>query len=605
MTIDLDSLNEEQRRAIEHEGDVLLVACPGSGKTRTLIYKLAAELEKIKTHREFVIALTYTHAAAEEIRDRIEDMGIETDQLWVGTIHSFCLQWIIKPYSIYHPELKNGMTVIDTVDRENLLDEIAKPLGLKNGHYDCKYYATDDDFIVDHQLPEQKRTIVDQIVIEYHRRLRSMGKIDFEMMLKYSSDLIRDHQPLAPRLASMIRLIGIDEYQDTRDIQYRIVARILRSGEGTSLFLVGDPNQSIFSSLGGVAYSREELEKLTDRPVAKFDLIKNYRSSSQIVEYFSEFAVEPIVIQAAGELANWQGDLVHDSSIHRNDLVVYISKIINYNIRHLGISTSGICIVAPWWIHLSSLTRSLVESLHEYDFNGPGLSPFGENRDNFWYKVARLALTDPSPDLYIRRRRWAKEVLDLLIESGEISQDTEIRDVLKSVNEITIDSSLGDEYLYQFFSLFLKKLDVNLNPNGEIFQQGQSFKLRMKRRLERICNEEGVDLNQVEVFRKVFRPSSGITISTIHGIKGKEFETVIAFGLLEGIVPHFTDPPHLQVDNAKKMLFVTGSRAKKNLYLLSERGRGRVRYPKSPTNVLAAVDAAYTATSVEESIPVV
>lgn len=598
MTVDLDSLNDEQRRAIEYEGDVLLVACPGSGKTRTLIYKIAAELEKIKTHREFVVALTYTHVAAEEIRDRIENMGIVTDQLWVGTIHSFCLQWIIKPYSIYHPELKNGMTVIDTVDREDLLDEIGKPLGLKGGHHDCKYYAAKDGFIVDHHLPEQKRRIVEQVVIEYHRRLRSMGKIDFEMMLKYAYDLIRDHQPLAPRLASMIRLIGIDEYQDTRDIQYRIVARILRSGEGPSLFSVGDPNQSIFGSLGGVAYSHQELKKLTGRPVVKFDLIKNYRSSSQVVQYFSKFAVEPMEIQAAGELIHWQGDLVYESSIHRSDLVAYISKIINYNIQQLGISSSEICIVAPWWIHLSSLTRSLVESLQEYEFNGPGLSPFGENRDNFWYKVARLALTEPSPDLYTRRRRWAKEVLDLLIESGEINQATEIRDVLKSVNEITVDSELGDEYLYQFFSLLLKKLDVSLNPNGEIFQQGQSFKSRMTRRLERIRNEERVDLNQVEVFRKVFRPRSGITISTIHGVKGKEFETVIAFGLLEGIVPHFTDPPQLKADNAKKMLFVIGSRAKKNIYLISERGRGSARYPKFPTNVLTAVDVPYTETSV-------
>src|SRR5699024_11904287 len=109
------------------------------------------------------------------------------------------------------------------------------------------------------------------------------------------------------------------------------------------------------------------------------------------------------------------------------------------------------------------------------------------------------------------------------------------------------------------------------------------------------------DLNQTEVFRKVFRPKSGVTISTIHGVKGKEFETVIAFGLLEGYVPHFTDPPQLQSDNAKKLLFVTGSRAKKNLYFLSEQGRGNAWYPKPPTNVLADLDVAYTATNLRES----
>ncbi len=75
------------------------------------------------------------------------------------------------------------------------------------------------------------------------------------------------------------------------------------------------------------------------------------------------------------------------------------------------------------------------------------------------------------------------------------------------------------------------------------------------------------------MFKKVFADRTGITISTIHGVKGAEFDAVIAYGLLEGMVPHFSDPA--QIETAKKLVYVVSSRARKNLHLISERGRSR------------------------------
>src|SRR5689334_14367392 len=123
----VDALNPEQVSAIRHEGNVFLIACPGSGKTRTLTYKVAYELSKITSNKKFVIAITYTHKAADEIHERIENLGVETSQLWIGTIHSFCLEWIIKPYFIYDESLKNGYRVIDPHDKEKLLESLCEP----------------------------------------------------------------------------------------------------------------------------------------------------------------------------------------------------------------------------------------------------------------------------------------------------------------------------------------------------------------------------------------------------------------------------------------------------------------------------------------------
>ncbi|MCB0537478.1 MAG: UvrD-helicase domain-containing protein, partial [Bacteroidetes bacterium] len=89
-----NELNTKQSDVIKNENNILLIACPGSGKTRTLTYKIGYELDKLDDSRKYIIAITYTNRAAEEIKERIELLGIDTKQLWIGTIHSFCNEWI-------------------------------------------------------------------------------------------------------------------------------------------------------------------------------------------------------------------------------------------------------------------------------------------------------------------------------------------------------------------------------------------------------------------------------------------------------------------------------------------------------------------------------
>ena len=119
-----ESLNQEQKAAIYTNDNVLLIACPGSGKTRTLIYKIAYELSKMTSSKQFVIAITYTNTAAEEIKERVEILGVDTTQLWIGTIHSFCLHWILRPYYLYLDNLKNGFTVVNSYDSEEIITKL-------------------------------------------------------------------------------------------------------------------------------------------------------------------------------------------------------------------------------------------------------------------------------------------------------------------------------------------------------------------------------------------------------------------------------------------------------------------------------------------------
>lgn len=227
---DATELNPEQAAAVEEPSSVFLVACPGSGKTRTLTYKIAYELSQ-RTDKRIVVAITYTHRAADEIQERIDALGVDTSALWIGTIHSFCLEWIIKPYGIYVPELARGYTVLDRHDREKMLDRLCSPYrGVKS--YDCEYYFEGDGYRLG-CADTRKHDSIHQVLAAYFRELADTRRIDFELILWYSQVLIQNQPHIAAMLSQVFSYVLVDEYQDTKQIQYNLVGAILRAGAGT------------------------------------------------------------------------------------------------------------------------------------------------------------------------------------------------------------------------------------------------------------------------------------------------------------------------------------------------------------------------------------
>jgi superfamily I DNA/RNA helicase len=586
-------LNSEQREAIFNEDSILLVACPGSGKTKTLTYKIAYELSRLKSEKNYIVAITYTHRAADEIEERIESLGVNTSRLWIGTIHSFCLEWIIKPYGLYLPELARGYRVIDQHEKEKLLKGLcAQYSALGITIYDCEYYFTDAGYVLG--CPDQtKHAALHLILKSYFKIIAKNRQIDFELILWHAYQLIAKNNSICSLLSKIFTMILVDEYQDTKQIQYKIITSILRAGGGASkLFIVGDPNQAIYGSLGGYPIPLHELRTLLGFPITELALSLNYRSSEKIVKYFGNFNLYETAVTANGDNRYYPSLISYNNNILLSDLVAEIVRLIRYNVETLGISPEEICVLAPQWVHLATMTRNLVANMPEYSFDGPGLVPFARDIENFWYKLSRIALTEPSPTMYVRRLRWASETLRDLKDFGVSTPDVTPKTLLRMCNSINIAEIDGLKYLNQFFDTLLSCLNINLNSHLQLLEHHRAFFDSSESRLTRL-EKEGVDqIREVGYFKRVFQNRSGITVSTIHGVKGGEFDVVIAFALLEGMVPHFNDANG--EESAKKMLYVLGSRARKNLHLFSESGRRR-RHKNfySATKVLRACDFNY------------
>lgn len=241
----LEALSPEQQIACSTQNNILLTACPGSGKTRTLTHRLAYQVLRDPASKKIKIAITYTNRAAEEITNRLEGMNIDQSSIWAGTIHQFCMHFIIRPYAMYSKRLCKGYRIIDDYSKKAYGREIAERLGMHLNYYDDPFQY------------ENVRT-------EYKRVLKEKKEIDFDAILLISEELLASCAFIGSNIASVISSILVDEFQDTNELQYSILSTIYKANKSIILMFVGDVNQAIYSSLGGVAKGKKELETLCE-----------------------------------------------------------------------------------------------------------------------------------------------------------------------------------------------------------------------------------------------------------------------------------------------------------------------------------------------------
>lgn len=576
-------LNEQQRDVINTDGNVLLTACPGSGKTRVLSYKIASEMSKLEGSKKIIVAITFTNRAADEIKIRLGRLDVDTENLFANTIHSFCLEWILKPYASYLPETRNGFVISDEYLSKNIIDALKA-----ENHLDF-FTQINTRINPDGSLVEQE---YQDIVKEYHQILLENRLIDFDQILYYSYRLISTYPLIAKTLSNIFHLICVDEYQDTQEIQYAVIGEILKSPNSkTTIFLVGDRDQAIYGTLGGVAKTLDEIKTAFGNiDITERKLSGNYRTSQRIIDYYKNFQSTALDITSLAPNSNEQGLLIYNQDISNENLCEHISIIIKKHLDN-GVPENEICVLAPWWLIVVPMGRELKKLLPHVNFDAYGLSPLNGNKENVWFRIARLFLSTPSPNMYLTRVRWAKELIDELDTAGihlYSTEDFRHKLLLKTINSIQSEETEGLKFLEDAFTQLLHQLDINLDMTVYLKQHWDSFFKNLRYNLSK-----GHYATDVKSFKRLFDQKNGVVVNTCHGVKGEEFKVVIAFGLLQGMIPNFRDPN--QEDAAKKLLYVICSRSKEFLYLISETGRtySSKRHKYLPTYVLASVKYAY------------
>ena len=557
-----DNLNSEQFEAIQLvEGPSLIVAGPGTGKTKTLTSKIAWLVGNHHAQTTEILAITFTNKAAGEVRERLELLlnKSKTKEITVATFHAFGLS-VIK---VYFAEFNRNEKFI-LVD-ENLKREIIKSIA---GCYqnEAKKLST--------EISEIKKGSHSETPFfkKYETKLQKLNAFDLDDLIEKPLQLFSQNEEIADKIRKKFRYFFVDEYQDTNDTQYKLL-RLLASDSTANLCVVGDANQSIYGFRGANA---GYIQKFTDDyPNAKvFRLTRSYRCSQTILtassnvlnenagflEGLNEGVQVSISEQSSGaaeaefiarqivELVGGVSFFSIDSSVARGDK--------NENINSL----SDLAILCRTRNQFESITKALRD--HHVPYQENGTVPFFQQKpfQSFCDIFSAFLLDDfesAAPIFHLKKKPISKLQFELA--------QTELKNL-----ELTS---------------FLNFIKENHFPV-------ETFKAEDWNRFIHLADE----MKLADEFVQLLKTGTGtdthdknleaVSVMTLHASKGLEFECVFIPGCEEGLLPYNLYKNEVDVEEEKRLLYVGMTRTKKLLYLTSAKSRtirGRkLNLPKSP-----------------------
>lgn len=287
----LDRLNDRQREAASKiEGALLILAGAGSGKTRTITYRIAHMIKEIGISPYSILAVTFTNKAAKEMRERVEDLiGEDAKKTMVSTFHSFGLRLL----RIYGDRLgySANFSIYDVDDQKRVVKGILKELVVKDKSLTEGIIASKISKLKEEETPieeyeksegsyNQNAKIIAEVYRRYNIVLKNNNGMDFSDILVNTKKILEIPDVLN-RIQEKFRYIMVDEYQDTNNIQYNIINKIAK--KYGNICVVGDENQSIYGFRGANIQNILDFEKdYPDAEVVKLE--ENYRSTSVILD---------------------------------------------------------------------------------------------------------------------------------------------------------------------------------------------------------------------------------------------------------------------------------------------------------------------------------
>ena len=276
--------NDQQWAAYESTGHCVVLAGPGSGKTKTLVLKLARILAEDVRAPRGVACITYSQECSRELARRLEQLGLrESGRLFIGTVHGFCLRHLLMPFAKLAGLGLPDPIKVATVEHCRQLHARLGDRMFGLGH-PYKKMAMDKHrrILLDREAPGWRaQAELADLAEAYEAALRRDGLVDFEDLVIFGERLVAEHDWVLPIIRARFPVLAVDEYQDLGVGLHRIVKRLAFDGNAR-LFAVGDADQSVYGFNGADSSLLQELAARPD--VQRVRLEVNYRSAEEIVQ---------------------------------------------------------------------------------------------------------------------------------------------------------------------------------------------------------------------------------------------------------------------------------------------------------------------------------
>lgn len=620
----LEQLNPTQAAAARHyTGPALVIAGAGSGKTRTLIYRIAYLIQHYQVDPSQILAVTFTNKAAAEMRERASHLiGEAASQLWMSTFHSAGVR-ILRAYG-EHIGLQRGFVIFDADDQLDLIKSIMsdmsglgpdpKPRAIRSfidkaksrlhGPHDLLTYDTD-------RINGFDKDIAIELFRRYEQSKKNQNAIDFNDLIGQTVRLFQEVPEVLGRVQDRAHFIHIDEYQDTNGAQYEL-SNLLASRD-RNLLVVGDPDQSIYRFRGADIQNILDFEK--DYPdYEKFKLEHNYRSSGNVLKAANKLIEnnEGRIDKTLLAVKDAGATIKHHRALDGRSEGDFVAEQIT-NLLHSGYQLSQIAVL----YRTNAQSRQIEDSLRFAQLSakivgGVGFYDRREVKDILAY--ARLAL-NTNDDIALQRiisrpRRGIGDVALGKLINWATDNNTSIFQACLAANEV-LDRGANKAMAFATLLQDISEATDNYEP-AEFFkfaietsgyaQMLQNEGIEGKTRLENLeelinaaqqwSNENpdsnildflddsallaSVDDMRTKVENKDISEDA-VTLMTMHNAKGLEFPIVFIVGTEQGLLPSngALVEGKAGVEEERRLFYVAITRAMEKLFIVSAEKRLR------------------------------
>jgi ATP-dependent DNA helicase UvrD/PcrA len=611
----LATLNPAQREAVEAiEGPVLILAGPGSGKTRVITHRVAYLVKLCGVSPHHIMAVTFTNKAAREMKERLDQLlGQAVEALTLGTFHAICARILRREGKAIG--LESSFVIYDEDDQLSLMKQVLEELNL-----DPKQYApqairsaigaaksrliSPEDYAK--RVSSYFEEIVDRVYQRYQELLSQGQGVDFDDLLMRTVQLFQDHPHILARYQSKYVHILVDEFQDTNIAQYALMKQLAEKYR--NLCVVGDPDQSIYS--WRFADLRNILSFEKDYPEAKVVLLEqNYRSTKTILEVASD-VISANVQRKPKKLwtENEDGASVtiiesYNAEEEAQSVVNEIEKLVSQE----QISLKDCAVM----YRVNAQSRALEETFLRYGVpyklvGGTRFYQRQEIKDIIAYlrvihnsqdnvsltRIINVPVRGIGQKTISTLQSWAKAHYVSLFEAlKQVSHNVIAGEEKQFLPSRIVQALAGFDALMANLAAQSHELSLSGLLDGILEHTGYREYILGKEdgeeRWENITELRNVasEYNELDTeealttflekvslvsdMDELDEKADAATLITLHQAKGLEFPAVFIVGLEEGILPHrksFDDPE--QMEEERRLCYVGITRAKKRLYLL-------------------------------------
>lgn len=361
----LASLNNKQKEAVYQPlHPVMVLAGPGTGKTKTLTSRIMIYLEEPYNIRpERIIAVTFTNKAAEEMKDRLCQYSNKGAKVIIKTIHSFCL-YVLQHHGS-HVYINSNLTIADELMQFRLLSKCVNSQDVKSLHH-VRDILSQYRFGVKHPLAVSEEVVLSWLN-KYENELIRHHMIDFDQMITKTHELFENFPEVLGHYRNMFDAILIDEFQDVDPLQYSLLSLLAK--ENQNIFVVGDDDQSIYSFRGSSLESIQLFEE--DFSCETIVLNKNYRSTEPIIRLSTSFMEKHRFIDKQTKPGNTFEEnpipFYHEISNEKEEEEFIVHKVKEYYDK--GIPYSDIAVMYPTNYLTNTLESSFIASRIPYNLD--------------------------------------------------------------------------------------------------------------------------------------------------------------------------------------------------------------------------------------------